>query len=304
MKYLWLVLILSGCFWEDKGCPVCKLHPKRKAMMKLSKPRQPAQLFEESKLTQNNLDIALIITNHCSYSCGGETLEADVTDKFYPPDHGLYTGDGSSSQHILWRSLTMTLNLWGRKQCLDKAAIECGSAQKVKSFKLDSQESGDWWSEATYACKESFEVRYQGQFHQSEYMLSPFDPTLNPMQMKVKRPFMPNWREKNLESSITENEDCKRKITMDACFGDCIFELPDGSWLETLATNGPLGENLYTFCGDDFYEKLNSFGKNFSADLKQYYCEEEVRKFIIDEHILGSSCQAFRGKIDCSSVID
>lgn len=250
----------------------------------------------------------------CSYKCKNQVLKSNSTTMdFIPKDYGLYKGDGTSSEKIIWRSLGLTLNTWADEQCLNIALKECKKIDQLETIKMDRVESGDWEMTQKISCSnqtivkspfdESLKIKNIGRtafIPKEEFFYGTPQSEIKNSVNKLSE-FIPlNTNKEELEKLI-DKKDCLKPIKIKACFGDCVFETQNNNqWVETINTPGPLGTDDYSICGDNFSKKIDP--KLQSKDYIQLKCEKYVWEVIQAIDMSGASCAALRLDTDCSAL--
>lgn len=245
----------------------------------------------------------------CKYKCGSRTKTETVSERFEPEKLGLFAGDGSSEQKILWRSLGTTLDVWSKKKCYQLATKECKS---VKDFKVKKISSGNWSHKGEYNCQrtdvvyspfdEQFKLNNRGQ---SQYIAfsKPFD-YRNPEydQPSPLSNYLPKGlKNKDVQKYILEEGEgeCKKRAKVSTCFGDCIFQKDKNSpWNEVLLTNEYYGDYKVEVCMDSFEKEFKAQSSKAGKDL---VCHQLIWEIFRRSNITGVSCAAFRYDYECPS---
>ena len=245
----------------------------------------------------------------CKNTCQNKSIHQKVIPKrFTPEDFGLYQGDGSSNEKILWRSLGSTLSIWSKNVCLNQAITDCNNLKNISDIEVVSISSGNWSMNSLPSCSNK------------KIIYSPFDNrfTLNnvPKENKIEQvdifgwgktePIKPKNKSEHFTTNLSQdnvqklfnNKECSYQIKVSTCFGDCVFENKNSNWNETINTNQPLGEEEFTLCADNFVEQF----KNKPFIYTKIKCEQLVWEIIQKSQSMGSSCAALRYDIDCSKL--
>lgn len=247
----------------------------------------------------------------CKYKCANEDEKsAELLEVFRPLNLSLYEGDGSSNEKIIWRSLGVTIKIWAKEQCYNKAKSECKN--QVESITPQKISSGNWQWDTELNCNEKeiiyspFDSRFQlannGQSNYKPFSANPFSPTMTPDRPANElQEFIKDESETKLQEFVN-NSECKKNIKIHSCFGDCVWEAQDKSktWSETLSTTEHLGTDDFTICADKFLEQIKD--KNYSRNIRTFKCEKYVWEFMRKTEVMGSSCAALRVESNCDKI--
>lgn len=275
------------------------------APMEASHCNQAASLDEVNSYKESfNANIS------CAITCTGKEKVSRTTQKrFSPTDHGLFSGDGSSNEKTIWRSLGITLNTWSKVNCLELASKECGKLEKISDVEVSEVSSGTWSYKGDLDCSSK------------DLVLSPFDHAqklagyqrtndnilfsdyLTPLfKEESSTLYAHNLNKKEANDLIYYNKsDCKHPIKIYACFGDCVWSEPgQKQWTETLATPEFLGSDNFNICADNYIKNIAH--TSHSKAVKQIKCEQFVWEVIRKSNSTGESCAALRLEADCSQL--
>jgi hypothetical protein len=242
-------------------------------------------------------------TIDCEFTCGNNKIQGRaINAEFRPLSFGLYEGDGSSNQKIMWRSLGSTIDLWSKNQCLNAAKQECAD---FKNFKVNSITSGDWLYRGDYNCQRKDVVYspFDEQFNLKNAGLPTYK--LNPSPIfsgqALTTPPTKNSRsisEAKASSYILEPNQgkCTKRAKAYTCFGDCVYESKTKAWNETLITPEYLGDYAVDLCLDDF---LQEFAKVSSKSEKEFLCQKISWEIFQSAKSMGTSCASFRFDLSC-----
>jgi hypothetical protein len=249
----------------------------------------------------NSSDYGLMTSVECEITCQGQSSKRiRAAGSFIPSSYGLYPGDGSSENNTLWRSLAVTMKVWSEEVCLGEAADLCKGLQKVTDSSVMEIESGEWKMNHTLGCDEK------------AVTLSPFDNTVN--SKRLPAPLAEQLNIVNQSHSLPvfdqtfklaekKNEgECQHKMEDNLCFGDCVHEMENKEWKETLATPSPLGRAKETWCMDGIVATLKTQQK-LSLQVKVKICEAYFWSSMMHSHGPGTSCAAVRGEHQCEKLI-
>jgi hypothetical protein len=242
----------------------------------------------------------------CEISCGKKAELIEHTADFVPHQLGLYQGDGTSDQKIIWRSLAHTIDVWSKQVCADLSQdADKFKCQHPVEFKVTSIRSGEWEFRPKLDCK------------RRDVVLSPFDDKVkldNPYKEKYsyQRPngyldyAGSDWAK---EIKLTDrnqvidkyidyegNKKCQHRAKVETCFGDCVFDGEGKKWIETLITPEYLGDDKFDICLDDFASKFESIK---SESLKDFNCHKLIYEVLMRAEATGTSCAAFRYNYTC-----
>lgn len=233
----------------------------------------------------------------CQYECKGVKSVYTVDKVFSSLEHGLYEGDGSSPEKIIWRSLGHTLNLWGKETCLNEIQKKCQDIEKLELTKISS---GNWKIKGDYSCQNN------------KLIISPFSKNINIDANKTSNLInMTQARESdiykfNIQSHIKNNfknliyhskpKNCQYISKVKTCFGDCVFLNKDKEIIETLMTNEPLGDYVVYLCLDNYKNQFINLETKVEKDI---LCQRFIWDVVMQAKLMGTSCAAFRYDFTC-----
>lgn len=248
---------------------------------------------------------------YCTYKCANEAEKSvEVLEAFRPLNLSLFEGDGSSNEKVLWRSLGVTIRIWAKEQCYNKAQTQCKN--QVESITANKISSGNWEWNTKLNCNEKeviyspfdeqFQLANNGLSSYKPFSSNPFSTTMTPDRpVNELKEFIKSESDKQLQELVDKKE-CKKNIKIHSCFGDCVWERADEtkSWSETLSTTEHLGTNDFTICADNFIKKIAK--ENYSRNIRTYKCEKYVWELMRRLEIMGSSCAALRVESNCDKI--
>lgn len=254
-----------------------------------------------SDVGYNSSDYGLMTSVECEIKCAGKpSVRQRVASNFIPKAYGLYPGDGSNNENTLWRSLTVTMKVWSEEICLQEGIQICKNLGNIDETHVKEIESGEWKLDSFPGCAES------------KVTLSPFDNTVNSkrlpepvgqsLEMSLKASSVPVINEALKLAEKKVSTTCQHKMGMILCFGDCVHDLGEGVWKETLATPEPLGQDKGEWCMDEVVSLLKK-NQGVSHQVKVKICEAYFWSSIMHSHGPGSSCAAIRGDHQCEKLI-
>lgn len=259
------------------------------------------------KETFNSRD-SFIAKISCDISCSdGNKASFGLTRDFVPNKLSLSPGDGSSSTTILWRSLGITLNVFKKQVCFDKAQSYCKDSS-IKSFNASSIESGNWKLNQDITCKTKgvirspFDTKFKLNSNSESLTVTtpsyPFAKIITEAPINEIKEFLSS---KSEALNMQKMKGCKKVLKIDSCFGDCVFEsdASTNTWIETISTPEPFGEDSQSLCLDKFVDKI----KHSSRAVALFKCEKLIWEYIRTSHETGESCAAIRYNSNCADLI-
>jgi hypothetical protein len=249
-------------------------------------------------------------TVECEFQCPKKKTQIkNVKQKFEPLKLGLFEGDGTSNDKILWRSLGTTLEVWSKQICLKEAKASC---RDIEDFKVKKISSGNWSVSGSYSCqrKDTIYSPFDEQF-QLEHVGAPnyFDFRKHDLNFSgISKNEVPSSLSQFLPESLKSQEaqkyvleenagDCKKRANVYTCFGDCVFQKDKKSpWNETLATNEYYGDYKVDVCLDEFAHLFHKKISNAESDL---LCHQLIWEIFRRSNAMGTSCAAFRYDYQC-----
>lgn len=254
---------------------------------------------------------ALKMAIDCSYKCTNTSPETvQLASVFSPEEMGLYPGNGSRSDKIIWSSLNIGLKTWSEKQCLDAAIKGCKKLSEIEDISLSQISSGEWKIQAFPKCNEKsvtispFDSRAGAEQYYSitGKLVKNIHSLSGSADISSDYAFKVSGFEMSLPINDDENKKCEKKIVGNICYGDCIDMNAKGDTLtETLATPEPLGRDTLSICADELYTRLKN--EKISASSKQLICENYFWTNVMKGKITVNSCAAVRGDVDCSGIM-
>lgn len=299
MKIIILALFSLKTMSIELGKPQMLVQMLKFKQQRLSqvKCHEPSTILEKEIRNRESFDA----TVECEIKCRDEQKQRITVEKeFKAKDYSLSPGDGSAPNFTVWRSLGITLNIFKKQVCLDKAKAKC---KEIESFNVTSISSGDWSLSEDITCKTKSIIK------------SPFDPGHKLKQKEAVKTsatnIIPNlWQLNSRPLELSQNSEldtnhaqvldinnCKNKVKVSSCFGDCIFEdiSKKHDFVETLSTSNPLGEDYYELCIDKEFEKM----KHSSKSVSKFRCEKFVWDTVTRLRLSGESCAALRYNTNC-----
>lgn len=248
---------------------------------------------------------------HCRVSCTGASAGETSFEALWNPasEPGMFRGDGN-----LWALLTTRLTMAGKKSCLKAAAIKCKDLARVASVEYLGMHSGAWQMPAEIGCGPSQQPFYSPYDNARAAALrrKPSNPGQSEVQVNlIAEPASTAPVEKQ-KAALTKS--CKSPISVSVCFGDCLCdpgalsECPknseNGRWSEVLGTRLPPATRELHLCADSLVDELGSMGLSRAAtDVLRFYCEDFAWRSIYARKPLGSTCSAYRGRVNCDAVL-
>lgn len=257
------------------------------------------------KETYNNRE-SFIAKVNCDISCSDGRKTTVIIDKsFVPSKLSLSPGDGSSSTTTLWRSLGITLNVFKKQVCFDEANSYCQNSV-INSFTTNSIESGDWKLDQDITCKTKSVIRspFDAKFKLNSNNKPAFEPSsfpFAPLSINYSTNDLKEFLNSKVEALSMQNlKGCKKILKVDSCFGDCVYESDSSknTWIETIATPLPYGEDTQYLCLDKFVEKI----KHPSKSVSLFKCEKLIWEYIRSAEDIGESCAAIRYNSNCANL--
>ena len=237
-------------------------------------------------------DDGLFIDVSCNFQCRDLIPRVErMRGTFVPSKLGLYPGNGSTEENILWSSLGISLKIWSGKICLEKALLGCKTVQNIESYGIKELESGAWKMDKFPGCSEK------------SIIVSPFNSSAGSNRISsivVKMSHEPRTTQIiDIEEDELVKEECKNMIKAKTCFGDCLeMNRKDSEIVETLSTSEPLGSSDFEFCGDKLDAKLKDL--NLSPSVRRELCETYFwQSFMKLKNNMYKSCAAIRGETTC-----
>lgn len=232
----------------------------------------------------------------CIYLCSGIKQKSNsitLSKNFNPAVEGMERGDGYGDNYPLMASFTSIFTSWASNACLSAAMEKCGSLEKVENSEYSSISSGTWKMTEKPTCEQN-----------KRDILSPYDPSFK-LDRKVV-PSVPTKPVATLELKQDPKAVCNRKLKGKVCFGDCIIyddKNPKAPSPLTLMTKeSPVFDQEEALCADDLEKKLS--GKKFSKSVVESWCQIFYTQSLIQSHLTGSTCAAFRGTADCQYFVE
>lgn len=246
---------------------------------------------------QVSLDEGLFLDVSCEFNCLNKSKQSErFRGAFIPRQLGLFPGNGSNKENILWSAVGITMKTWSESICLEKAAAGCMGLNKVESSEITEVESGEWRIKSFPGC------------HDKTVTLSPFNNSIASKRVgqlgqhvSVEKAGF-NIKVPLAVFSKTPGKECKKPIKASLCFGDCIDLNGKGSdqYLETLGTQDPLGKEQFVVCGDALANKLAPL--NLHSSIRKKLCESYFwDSFLSNDSHLIKSCAALRGEVNCEN---
>jgi hypothetical protein len=253
-------------------------------------------------------DDGLFVDVTCEFECAQGPIKLERSrGAFIPRNQGLFPGNGSNEQNILWSAVGVSLRMWSKNICFEKAAEGCQGINKVKNIHVKELESGKWKLNRFPGCNESGitlspfnESVESSRIPRVEALLSPFSGQHDKKKFGLKV--------SGLDLSVPvallseDSKSCGRVIKGSLCFGDCVDLNPNANKeiLETLGTNDPLGREEVFICGDALYAKLEK--QNLSSSVRRDICESYFWDSLLKhENNMIKSCAAIRGETTCEN---
>jgi hypothetical protein len=241
-------------------------------------------------------DAGLFIDVSCDFQCKGSVPRVERTKgAFLPNKLGLFPGNGSTTENIMWSSLGISLKIWSEKICLEKAVLGCKSEDNIESYGMRELESGAWKMNKFPGCNET------------GITVSPFNNSTGSVrasELVAKMHYEPRVMQIiDIEEEKQAEGSCKNMIKAKICFGDCLdLNRKDSEIVETISTSEPLGSNDIEICGDKLDAKLKDL--KLSASVRKQLCETYFwQTFMKPEtdlrNNLYKSCAAIRGETTC-----
>ena len=240
----------------------------------------------------------------CQYSCANDsTIHTGSRELAWDPasEPGMFQGDGN-----LWATMTQRLTNKGRRTCLEAATVGCKRMELVREFSYTGMASGAWKMPAQILCGPGQPLAY-----------SPYD---NTMASALRRQANSSHAPVQIIAELSADggkskapvKDCKKEITVNVCFGDCLCEpgavadcpkRSDGRWAEVLGTSKPPATRVLKICADTLVAELAAAKMTgYSHDVLQFYCEDYAWRTVFLRKPTGATCSAYRGTVDCSSL--
>ena len=266
---------------------------------------QRLKVYAESKVicesgNESLSDEGLFIDVSCDFKCRNDVPRVErVKGTFLPKKLGLFPGNGSSDQSIMWSALGVSLKIWSQNICLEKAAIGCKNAQNIESYGMKELQSGAWKINKFPGCKEK------------SILVSPFDnragsvrvPNISAAISMPETSKTIDFENSGLKFSLQSGKsmpECKNKIKAKLCFGDCVdLSTSDKEISETLGTPDPLGSDDMEICGDELATKLQDL--KLSISVRREICEAYFWQSFMKMDNTYKSCAAIRGETTCES---
>jgi len=225
----------------------------------------------------------------CNIKCRALPKRSFKLEAVYAPkQRGLHPGNGQ-----MWGSMAHDLESFASESCMIKAQTECKGLAAVEALEVSRLSSGKWSMTVPLGCRPDQPV------------LSPFDPESG----AISAPF--HSREDSVEWPFAKAElpaataACKHWINATTCYGDCLVEVKDGKWQQTIASSNPLATDSEKFCGDALVARFHKEHIK-SPDVQALMCRHYFWENLInkDKRNMALACAAYRAVVDCSSVID
>jgi hypothetical protein len=271
----------------------------KKALLDQSEIISKPHMCHESPPDQSLAEVGdqgFLATITCHFGCkGSEAHDHEIKENFQTKDLAMSRGDGA-----LWAGLTTTLRLWSGEICMKVAQQNCGSLEKITSFKTPTLSSGKWKWNKKLSCDKS-----------ETSVVSPFDQTMktekvsfvktnNLTDLEIKTSWLKPKKEISHNSAkYIMPKNCKKQISGTFCFGDCVA-LDSGPLKELLSGPEPLGSDTYTLCADNLVKKIGK--KKLAREVVDFYCEDYFISTLKDINAGGFSCAAARAVVDCSQL--
>lgn len=295
MKTLLLLLITSSAF----ASPLSQMRSRINDYQEMKSPDHCSAAKSDNEFS--NDDYGLMASVECELTCRGQKAQRQRSSgSFIPRSYGLYPGDGSNNDNTLWRSVAMTLQVWSEEVCLIEAREICGGLEKIAQSEVIEVESGEWKLNHKLGCDEKVVT------------LSPFDqtvkakrlsaPLVESLEIANKSHALPVLTQVYALAEKPLKKDCKHEMEADLCFGDCVYEINQTDWKETLATPESLGQAKIRWCMDEIVPVLKA-QENLAPSVKAKICEAYFWSSMMHSHGAGSSCAALRGTHQCEKFI-
>ena len=242
---------------------------------------QRLKVYADSKVicepgNESLSDEGLFIDVSCDFKCRDDVPRVErVKGTFLPKKLGLFPGNGTSDQSIMWSALGVSLKIWSQNICLEKAAIGCKNAQNIESYGIKELQSGAWKINKFPGCKEK------------SILVSPFDNRAGSVRVA------------SISAVISFPETSK---TIDFENTGLKFSLASGTnkeISETLGTPDPLGSDDMEICGDELATKLQDL--KLSISVRREICEAYFWQSFMKMDNTYKSCAAIRGETTCES---
>jgi hypothetical protein len=239
-------------------------------------------------------DDGLFIDVSCDFQCKDLVPRVErMRGTFVPKKLGLFPGNGSTEENILWSSLGISLKIWSGKICLEKALLGCKTVQNIESYGIKELESGAWKMDKFPGCNEK------------SIIVSPFNNSAGSNRVSPVVAKMPDEPRTSQIIDFEEAElvkgECKNIIKAKMCFGDCLdMNRKDSEIVETISTTEPLGSSELEICGDQLDERIKNL--NLSPSVRHELCETYFwQSFLKLKDNLYKSCAAIRGATTCAN---
>jgi len=231
---------------------------------------------------------AISTTVQCQFRCSQKTPQTKAKIGAYEPAlRGLKPGNGN-----MWGSLTSDLQFYAQELCLEEAVASCGSLAKIDELAAQKISSGTWFMKLPVPCLAE------------RPLLSPFEPGSGAVLILAVAK-MDRFGVSTLPPTFQDPGNCQHWIEAETCFGDCLMELGEGKWKQTLMSNKPLGTGNRQVCGD---ELLRAFAKEkiSSKPVKNFLCHHYFWQATASarQNQIELACAAYRVEPKCAKFVE